>query len=569
MGGMILRLCLLVAGALAFGIASPLQARDVAPTCHAEASAPQIARGAPAQWRCSGAIADFRAERAMMRFDLAPGEVTPAYFVSRASHFESILIRVHQRGGAVREQAFTMDDGRLTGSGLDFVLPLPATEAPVQRVEVFIDRPWVGQLVGEARLVGPGEQRQAPDSTILLLAAICGLVVTPIFLNLAFYRILRARFLIWHSLATVGWLGLTLVSSGLAAQFVALDIATTSTLLPVFSCLAVTSAALFGANLFEEGCLPRLTRRLLRLAAVATVIGSAFYAMKFETFRSMGVDLYYFSFLALLVLFLVALGQALRRGSRAAWFQLVACLPLFAMVVYRLATNLGAGQQPQDGVVLVSVAYAFELIVTTIGAADRFMTMKRERDRALIQATAMEEVAERDPLTGLMNRRGIQPRFAELHRAGYATFALIDLDHFKSINDTYGHAKGDEVLRVVAGALATDENAMAMRMGGEEFMLLVRGADARLRAEKLRQAITLRVGREVQGLDHVVTASMGLLEAPQSALPSVDFDTIYTRIDKLLYEAKANGRNRTASEKIKAFVGTRALSRRSDRRRAA
>lgn len=568
MGGAILRLWMVVVGALAFGAAMPLQARDLAPTCHAEASAAQIARDAPIQWRCSGKIADFRSERAMMRFDLAPGEPAPAYFVSRASHFEAILVRVHERGGAVREQAFTMDDGRLTGSGLDFVLPLPATNAPPERVEVFIDRPWVAPLVAKARLVGPGEHRQPPDSTILLLAAICGLVVTPIFLNLAFYRILRAKFLIWHSLATVGWLGLTLVSSGLAAQFVSLDIATTSTLLPVFSCLAVTSAALFGANLFEEGCLPRLTRRLLRLAAVATVVGSTFYALKFEAFRSMGVDLYYFSFLALLVLFLVALGQALRRGSRAAWFQLVACLPLFAVVVYRLATNLGAGQEPHDSVVLVSVAYAFELIVTTIGAADRFMVLKRERDRALIQATAMEEVAERDPLTGLMNRRGIQPRFAELHRAGFATFALLDLDHFKTVNDTYGHAKGDEVLRVVAAALATDENALAMRMGGEEFMLLVRGADAGLRAEKLRQAITLRVSREIVGLDHVVTASMGLLEASQGALPAADFDTIYTRIDKLLYEAKANGRNRTASEKLKAF-GARALSRRGDRRRAA
>lgn len=108
-----------------------------------------------------------------------------------------------------------------------------------------------------------------------------------------------------------------------------------------------------------------------------------------------------------------------------------------------------------------------------------------------------------------------------------------------------------------------------MRMGGEEFMLLVRGSDAALRAEKLRQAITLRVSREVEGLDRIVTASMGLLEAPQSALPSADFDTIYTRIDKLLYEAKADGRNRTASERIKAFAGNRMLPRRGDRRRAA
>ena len=569
MGGALLRFWLAIVAVAAFGMSAGLHARDMKPTCQAEASAAQVAADVPIAWRCAGPAADFRAERSMLRFDLDPEAEAPAFLVSRASHFEQILIRVHAPGGETAQAHYTMDDGRLTGKGLDFVLPLPRTSATAERVEVFIDRPWVAPLVSDARLVGPGDDRPAPDSTVLLLAAICGLVVTPIFINFAFYRILRARFLVWHSMATIGWLGLTLVSSGLAAQFVDLDIGTTSTLLPIFSCLAVTSAALFGANLFEDGCLPKLTRQLLRLAAVATVIGSAFYAMKFEAFRASGVDLYYFSFLGLIVLFLVALAQALQRGSRAAWFQLIACIPLFLVVIYRVANNLGMGQKAEDGFVLMSIAYAFELIVTTIGAADRFMALKHERDRALNQANAMEEVAERDPLTGLMNRRGIQPRFADLHRAGYATFALLDLDHFKSINDTYGHAKGDEVLRVVAAALAADEDALAMRMGGEEFMLLVRGSDAALRAEKLRQAITLRVSREVEGLDRIVTASMGLLEAPQSALPSADFDTIYTRIDKLLYEAKADGRNRTASERIKAFAGNRMLPRRGDRRRAA
>lgn len=569
MGGALLRFLLAICVLATPGIGAGLHAREIKPACHGEASAAQVAAKAPIAWRCSGPGADFRAERATLRFELDPGADKPVFLVSRASHFEQILIRVHGADGKIAQARYTMDDGRLTGRGLDFVLPLPRTAAAAERVEVFIDRPWVAPLVSDARLAGPGEDRPAPDSTVLLLAAICGLVVTPIFLNFAFYRILRARFLVWHSMATIGWLGLTLVSSGLAAQFIVLDIGTTSTLLPVFSCLAVTSAALFGANLFEEGCLPKLTRQLLRLAAAATVIGSAFYALKIEAFRASGVDLYYFSFLGLIVLFLVALAQALQRGSRAAWFQLIACVPLFLVVIYRVANNLGMGQKAEDGFVLMSVAYAFELIVTTIGAADRFMALKRERDRALNQANAMEEVAERDPLTGLMNRRGIQPRFAELHQAGYATFALLDLDHFKSINDTYGHSKGDEVLRAVGAVLATDENALAMRMGGEEFMLLVRGADGPRRAEKLRQAITLRVSREVEGLDQIVTASMGLLEAPRSALPSADFDTIYTRIDKLLYEAKADGRNRTASERIQAFAGNRMLPRRGDRRRAA
>lgn len=135
--------------------------------------------------------------------------------------------------------------------------------------------------------------------------------------------------------------------------------------------------------------------------------------------------------------------------------------------------------------------------------------------------------------------------------------ALLDLDHFKAINDSFGHSVGDHVLQSVGAALPDDENVVCVRMGGEEFLMLLRGKDAATRAERARKAITARVARDIPGLDRPVTASMGLVEIPGALLPSVNFAAIYARADGLLYQAKRTGRNRMARERMKVFTAPR------------
>ena len=164
------------------------------------------------------------------------------------------------------------------------------------------------------------------------------------------------------------------------------------------------------------------------------------------------------------------------------------------------------------------------------------------------------ELSERDPLTGLMNRRAIERRFRTLYREGFDTVAVLDLDHFKSINDRYGHAVGDEVLRACAGCLGGVTDQLAIRMGGEEFLILMRGKNALERAEDIRRRLSERVAREVGVLEGPVTASMGVVQLARSFSRTADFDVVYERADKLLYEAKATGRNRTMSEKLSLFV---------------
>lgn len=208
---------------------------------------------------------------------------------------------------------------------------------------------------------------------------------------------------------------------------------------------------------------------------------------------------------------------------------------------------------------MYQLALAFEVLVTALGIVSRFVDVRQERDDANARALEMEGVAGRDPLTGLRNRRSIERRFDELFRTGFRTMAVIDLDKFKAINDTHGHAVGDVVLRSVASALQDDRDTKAIRMGGEEFLLLLRGPDSALRAERCRLAITTRVAADVPGLDRMVTASMGLVEHDTRGTLQIEFVTLYTRCDQLLYEAKRLGRNRTMKERVTGFdAGVRA-----------
>lgn len=550
---------LTIAAIVAALFAAPeAEAQPIAASCHAVAqipSEPLKLDGTSPRWRCDGGTADYRAPRAMLRFDVGQAEALPTQFTTRASDFSRITIVVMDRGGATRSAEYTMDDARLLGDGLNFALPLPEVTESTEQVVVAIDEGWVAPLVSDARLVASSDQVRWPYETMLALAAICGLLCMPLLFDLAFYRILKARFLLWHLMSVLGMLALTLVSSGLVLHLFDLKLWQISMLLPVTSCIGVGFAAMFAAGLFEEGCLPERTRRLLRYAAGVTAISSLVYVCKIPALRPHAVEVYYFAFLPLIALFCLALGQAIVRGSRAARYQFIACMPIWVISLERIFTNLGFGDAPHERIFAFSAAIAFELVVTSLGAADRFMILKHERDRARAQSLAMEAMAERDPLTGLFNRRAIEARFAELQRQGFDTMALIDLDHFKHVNDTHGHQVGDDVLRVCARALRTegDRDSIGLRLGGEEFMLLLRGARTRQRAEHLRRAITQRVAADVEGLHAPVTASMGVIEMPREGLESMSFADLYARADMLLYEAKKAGRNRMMHERLTLF----------------
>lgn len=185
-------------------------------------------------------------------------------------------------------------------------------------------------------------------------------------------------------------------------------------------------------------------------------------------------------------------------------------------------------------------------------AARRFHVAQREQFRASIQ---LQQLADRDPLTGCYNRRFLQKGLlnAELERTRrYGTplsVVLCDLDHFKRINDTYGHAAGDQVLADFAGlllSLTRDTVDSVVRYGGEEFLLVLPQTDlagAQTLAERIRAAFADAPGATVKA-----TASFGIASVPAQApvLPASS-EALIGAADAQLYAAKRGGRNRVCA----------------------
>lgn len=169
--------------------------------------------------------------------------------------------------------------------------------------------------------------------------------------------------------------------------------------------------------------------------------------------------------------------------------------------------------------------------------------------RTFLAQRQLQEFAMTDPLTGLLNRRAMDRHLTvemarkQRHGNGFAV-VMMDLDHFKRVNDTYGHDVGDEILRRLAVRIreaVREEDALA-RWGGEEFLLMLHSsdsADAATVAEKIREAVAARPFRTSAG-ELPITISLGAAvhEGEESAEQTV------ARADEALYRAKAAGRNR-------------------------
>ncbi|MFZ2620589.1 MAG: GGDEF domain-containing protein [Alphaproteobacteria bacterium] len=164
--------------------------------------------------------------------------------------------------------------------------------------------------------------------------------------------------------------------------------------------------------------------------------------------------------------------------------------------------------------------------------------------------TTLADAAVNDGLTGLTEKKTFLKRLSEelerQHRyGGKLSLLLLDIDHFKRLNDTFGHADGDVVLQQVAEIMRQQVRTtdVAARYGGEEFAILLTGvglASATILAERLRQALQ----QHFANTPYKTTASMGLAESnPASKLTA---DAFIRLSDKELYRAKENGRNRVS-----------------------
>lgn len=500
-------------------------------------------------WTCDRGEWTANRDRAVLRFDLAEGRV-PDRLTTRLARFTSARIGIVRPDSSIAWHKLTTGSFSPYGH-MTIATPLPDAGTPARAVLFEVVRPTINSLLTLAEL--SQGSRDTFHSEELVLAVLCGLLMTPLLFNLAFYRVLRERFLLWHALVASCMLGQIVVTSGLARYLGDLPVDVISYLVITTFCGGTAAAVMLAKTFIEPDKLDPVHRRALLLAAVWIMFSCSVFVTWVDQLQQTAIQLYYIGWLPVVAVLVWVMVVAARRGSRAIWYQIAAWTPLMVTSIARMGTNTFGPAEPTLLFRLQDLSIAIEVIVISMGIIDRLVSLRRDLDRQLRRTTTLERLAERDPLTGLMNRRAIEPNFARLRADGFATFAVLDLDRFKDINDRFGHSVGDKVLQATARALPPSDDMLSMRLGGEEFVLLLRGSNAVRHAEWCRQALSNRIAAEVEGLDRIVTASMGLVEIPEDVMPDASFALIYARADGLLYQAKRSGRNRTVKERLSSF----------------
>jgi diguanylate cyclase (GGDEF)-like protein len=180
------------------------------------------------------------------------------------------------------------------------------------------------------------------------------------------------------------------------------------------------------------------------------------------------------------------------------------------------------------GMVLAAAAYLSVALV--VGQLNRQRRRIRFLDREL----------ERDPLTGAGNRRALT-RMLTLHEQKEISLLVLDLDHFKAVNDTHGHEIGDRVLQEFASraAAALRRGDLLARVGGEEFVAVLPGADAAAASAVADRILEATRRRAFTDRELRVTVSIGIASGPQT-------EPLLARADLALYSAKNGGRDRFA-----------------------
>jgi len=257
---------------------------------------------------------------------------------------------------------------------------------------------------------------------------------------------------------------------------------------------------------------------------------------------------------AMTALSLLAAGEFWRGRAE----KLMGRCPLMVILALQggFAAVVAVGQWQDHGSNVWRLAVSIEAMVSAVGIAVLCLLMSKERiEREFRRAAAT------DPLTGLRSRGAFishAERAVARNRQDRAPVAvlMIDLDHFKKINDRHGHAEGDHVLRIFANVVTSSlrPKDLVGRLGGEEFALLLAGvtpAEAVAAAESIRRAFA-GSGIVFSGSQIASTVSLGVA---YDAVGRRNLDLMLACADKALYRAKANGRDRVELSVLPADGG--------------
>jgi len=526
-------------------LGAPLFAAPPAGTCYA--LSPSDAAPALSEMQCTGTPTEYQDKVLWLRVPVSTNvSENGGSLVVRTTRYESLSTTFEYSDGF--GEAHTVRQGAYQhywhiGGEIAFPWRSGAlVTAAWMRFENLEDH----NLVRVRLVAEEAAARQFELAAVAIGAALALLGIATLY-NLGLAVALRRRFFLWHGCWAASVLSWGIVWSQLGLVFFPGGAGTVSNRVATgLACFAIMFAAFSVASALRSA-LPETARRSiigLGLLVAALGIGAGVPGADIAVF---GMLLAIGTLLTLAVV-AIAIGTAWRRGYvegrdlAISW-----ALPMIALAMTLLidldTVFWGGGAQ-----ITMLFASAFQTVCLSALATARLSALRVQRDSALEASNTLAELADRDPLTGLLNRRGFVARCAEAfgdqHTSPFGLL-LIDVDKFKAVNDSFGHEAGDKVLVTLGAKLKSFEQRYACRagrLGGEEFVLGVSG----LAPTALRQlAETVREGLANCDLSavtsrHPVTVSIGVADG----MADGPFRELYGRADRALYAAKQAGRNR-------------------------
>ncbi|MGX9133306.1 GGDEF domain-containing protein [Rummeliibacillus sp. JY-2-4R] len=284
------------------------------------------------------------------------------------------------------------------------------------------------------------------------------------------------------------------------------------------------------------------TKMIYLVLTLLSIIG---FQLIYIFYNKENVRIAYFSFVTAVIyipVYRIVIGKALTLLMRiiGSIYLLVVVATLVRGVTALLSTTFSTSFYTPGAYQLISLLSIY--IFTNLGSMGFILLMKEKADHELIR------LASYDDLTGTLNRRTFTEN-AKQHLIKYAkrgqslTYILFDIDNFKSINDTYGHHIGDQVLQDLTIQIRQHlgKGDLFGRYGGDEFGILMPGkdvAESNKMTERIKQSLN---GANSRSLPVTYTISMGII----TVIPEqyTQLETLYTNCDMALYKAKNNGRN--------------------------
>ncbi|WNO54387.1 GGDEF domain-containing protein [Stakelama saccharophila] len=520
------------------------------------------------RFSCTGEPSGYQQQSLWLRLDPARAGLDPddlTLMIHQTRFDRAVLVFRYADGTVVRQQVVGGDFGSHWRAGGQVAFEAPQRAAPVRAATIRFDKLASHRLL-RIRAATSGAAEVQSASLAMLIGAALTLLLIGVLYNVSLAIAVRRRFLAWHA----GWAASVLIWGFLWSQLVlvlAPGLAGTASAqtCTFLACLAVTLATISAVSPFDSHHLPRIARMsTLALGLAVGLIGIPAALVRGPAIGPLGAVLGVLV-LADLLAVAVCLACAWRRGSAeardlaAAWSVPMAALGLTQFVDVE-STLWGGGSQ-----LLVLFASAWQTLWLSIAATRRLARLRIERDRARAAEARASELASRDPLTGLNNRRGFFERIAPLLDRAQAdatplALLVLDIDRFKAINDVHGHDTGDAVIVTIAERLSRWDGPMCVtaRLGGEEFALMIAGLSGFALAH-----FADNVRREIAACDHQalvgsqrVTVSIGVATAGPAAR---DFQQLYQRADGALYAAKQNGRDRVVHARPEDRIATEPL----------